>query len=463
MKRGFILILVIFLLSISIVNALEVQPKAVQRHVLPGEKPVFDLILTNNEGKDLPITVNSADLNWILEGDAQTLVLRKDEVQTIRVSFSPIGKSVRPGDYGIQIKVSTPVSTLEKILQIKLLSYEKVLTAGFDGSAVFDPKRGNLAKLSIKNNYEITLNDLSISVSSDHFEHSQTFSIEREESKVLEFDANIPQDAIEGEYNSRVLIKSGENILVDQDVRYQIAKHSNVKELVVDKGGIFSSSSEVTISNEGNSPSANTYLTQLSSIEYRLASFNPEPHSINQNDEGYEIVWQYSLMPGESYVIDYKVSYVSPIIVLLVLIALGFLWYFFRKKNPLVIEKRILSMHGEIGSNVHIIKVVLNIRNRGAVSVNNVRIMDRVPRTIKAPASFGSLKPTTVNSSTEGAIIIWDIPTIKAGSESVISYRLEGKMQVLDSIILPQAKGKYKLFGRQVLAISNSASLRSKK
>ena len=462
MKRGFVLILVVLLLSINMVSALQVGYESVQRHVLPGQKAVFNLLLTNNEGKSLDITISSADLNWILDGDTKSYVLPADETKSIPVSFSPIGQSVKPGLYGIQVKVSTPLTTLEKILQMRFLSYNQLLDASFDNNIV-DPKKSNILSLKVTNNYEVELNDLSLTLSSDHFVNGQIFSLGREESKVLDFVTNIPEDTIEGTYNARVLIEQGDNVLVDKDVQYVVTKHDNVKELSIETGGFLVSGSEITINNEGNSPVVRTYSKQFSSIEYRLASFNPAPYDAQKNDDGYEVIWQYSLMPGEDYTINYEVSYRLVLLFLIILVVLVVLWYVFRKKNPVVLEKKILAMHEAGSGNVHIVKVLLNIRNRGAISVSNVRVMDNVPRTIKTPASFGSLKPSSVKSSPEGTIILWDIPFIKGGSEILISYRLEGKIQVIGSVGLPAAKCKYKLFGRQVVAVSNFASLKNKK
>src|SRR3989344_454922 len=251
MKRGFVLILVVLLLSINMVSALQVGYESVQRHVLPGQKAVFNLLLTNNEGKSLDITISSADLNWILDGDTKSYVLPADETKSIPVSFSPIGQSVKPGLYGIQVKVSTPLTTLEKILQMRFLSYNQLLDASFDNNIV-DPKKSNILSLKVTNNYEVELNDLSLTLSSDHFVNGQIFSLGREESKVLDFVTNIPEDTIEGTYNARVLIEQGDNVLVDKDVQYVVAKHDNVKELSIETGGFLVSGSEITINNEGN-------------------------------------------------------------------------------------------------------------------------------------------------------------------------------------------------------------------
>ena len=119
-------------------------------------------------------------------------------------------------------------------------------------------------------------------------------------------------------------------------------------------------------------------------------------------------------------------------------------------------------MHTDTG-NVGIMKVLINIRNRGNVSLNNVRIVDKVPNSIKAPTQYGTLKPNHVKASPEGSIMVWDLPNVRAGEEKVISYRLEGKIQVLGKIVLPSAVAKYTLLGRGVAARSSTASLREKK
>ncbi len=119
-------------------------------------------------------------------------------------------------------------------------------------------------------------------------------------------------------------------------------------------------------------------------------------------------------------------------------------------------------MHTETGS-VKVMKVLLNVRNRGSVRVNNVRIVDKVPNVIKAPTQHGNLRPTHVKAAPEGTVMVWDLPALRPGEEKIISYRIEGNINVFGRLVLPHAVAKYILFGRGVSARSTSVSLREKK
>ena len=119
-------------------------------------------------------------------------------------------------------------------------------------------------------------------------------------------------------------------------------------------------------------------------------------------------------------------------------------------------------MHGNEGS-MHVLKVVINIRNRGNFIVNNVRVMDKVPETINAPTQYGSLRPNFVKSQGGFTTMIWDIHAIPRGQERIISYRLVGKLNILNRVILPQAKASCTSMGRKLFTSSSSVSLKGKK
>ena len=465
MQRGsrIILTVIIFLLAINIVSALDVTYNVLDGEVLRSGQPRYEMVLYNNEQIPLSITFNTADLNWLLNEQGQSLVLSQGETKKQIVSFRQIGTSIKPGFYGIQLKIQTAVTTIDKILPARLLEYTEPLTAEFDTETIIDPRKNNIIFFKITNKNQVAIEGLYLSLKSQHLEYTQTCNIEKGEIKT--FEITIPKDdnAIEGIYNAKVEVKKDDTLFIDSDATYKISRYDNIKEVVEKTGFLLVNGEKVTIKNEGNSNVERTHTKKFGSISYKLASFKPKPTRVIETEEGKTAEWIFNVGPKQDYVLEYSVDYRTPTIVVIILIALGYGISLFREKNAITIEKRVMSMHGEsIHTNVHIVKVIINIRNRGTTNVNNLKVMDRVPNSIKLPTQHGLFKPSSVKSTPEGALIIWDIMNIRPGEEKVIAYRLEGKMQVIGSIRLPPAKVKYTLFGRMVLAISNSASLREK-
>ena len=235
-----------------------------------------------------------------------------------------------------------------------------------------------------------------------------------------------------------------------------------MKEIVTPKYGFLTSSESILENNEGNSPISTIVARQFGWLSYKFTSFDPQPTRITENDEGFLAEWDVNLQPKEQQELGYITNYrLLASILLLIILALA-AWYVFRKRNVVVLDKRLFAMHTETGS-VRVVKIVLNVRNRGNTNINNLRIVDRVPHVIKAPTQYGSLRPIHVKASPEGTIMVWDFATIRPREEKIISYRLEGKMQVLGKIVLPSAIAKYVSLGRGITARSSSVSLREKR
>ena len=74
----------------------------------------------------------------------------------------------------------------------------------------------------------------------------------------------------------------------------------------------------------------------------------------------------------------------------------------------------------------------------------------------KLPDSFGSLKPTNVKKTMDGAMLIWDIDDIVGGEERVISYKVKAGVNVIGKLKIPRALCRYRKGKRAIIVKSNS-------
>ena len=114
MKRGLILLLV-FLLSMSLVSAFQAEYEPVQSEALPGGGVSYTLHLQNNEQESHTALIKSVDLNWLLEQDEIRVEVPSGEKKDVTLTFKPLGK-ISPGRYGIKIIVELvgPKTRLER-------------------------------------------------------------------------------------------------------------------------------------------------------------------------------------------------------------------------------------------------------------------------------------------------------------------------------------------------------------
>lgn len=462
MKRG-LLFLSVFFILMSSVYALEIDHEIVQGEALPGNEVSHKLFLRNNEQIRLDIELSSPDLNWILDKEDYKISLDPDESRTIELSFKPLAEEKAiPGHYGIRIFIDTQSTRIERILPAKVLKYSEVLSAEFSPAAQIDPRRGAILRLFVQNNKNVVLEDLNLEITSQHFQFTRTFSLGKKESINLEFPVKLDPDTVMGDYQAEIKVILGSNTLVTQQLPYKVQEYEDLKEIVTPSYGFLTSSESVLENNEGNIQVSTTVARQFGWLSYKFTSFSAQPSRVTENEEGFLVEWDINLQPKEQLQLEYTTNYRLLAAIILIIILALVAWYVFRKRNAIVLDKRVLAMHTETGS-VRVVKIILNARNRGNMPVSNLRVVDRVPSVIKAPTQYGSLKPMHVKAAPEGTTMVWDFAHIRPREEKIISYRLEGKIQVLGRIVLPSAIAKYIMLGRGITARSQTLSLREKK
>ena len=462
MKRG-LLFLLIFSLTIASVSAVEVSYSLVQDEALPGNEVTYNIHVNNNEGSTLLVNFRAADLNWLLTSGEGRITVEPGQTKDRMVTFTPLSRErIPPGNYGIRLVVSTQLTTLEKILPAKVWNYNQVLDSNFESTPIIDPRRGAILRLNVNNIHKVNLEDLNLELSSSHFQFTKQLGLGKEESTLLEFPVRLDPDTLRGDYSANVKVMMGDNLLLDKQISYTIQEYENINEVKVPQAGFLLGGETITETNEGNTIVTQTISRTFGWFSYKFASFDPQPSRIEKTDEGTIVSWDVPLSPRESATVSYVINYRVPVIILILIIAALAVWYAVRQRNAIVVVKRVFAMHGETGS-VRIMKVLINVRNRGSVSVHNVRIVDKVPSAVKAPTQHGVLRPSHVKAVPEGTVMVWDLPAVRPGEEKIISYRIEGNITVMGRLMLPPAVAKYVLFGRGVAARSMSVSLREKK
>ncbi len=462
MKRGLIF-LAFFLIVVSAVSALEFRHEVIQGQALPGEGVSYSLIFNNNEDIALTITLRSVDLNWVINEDGERFTIMPGESRTADVSFEPLAENrIKPGNYGITLFADTQTTRLERILPATVVDYDEVLDVEFSPAARIDPRRGAILRLSVENTKNIQVNNLNLAVKSEHFEFTRILSLQNHESTILEFPVSINPETVTGEYFAHVSIMLGDKAMVDTQIPYTVEEYEELKEVATPQRGFFKGGEKIVQINEGNSYTLSAVSRQFGAFAIKFTDFSPEPARITKNAEGYLAEWELNIGPKEQKAVEYTTNYRMLVLVIILVIAALAAFYIFRKRNAIAVTKRVLAMHGA-GGGARIIKIVLNVRNRGNITVNNLRLVDTVPAVIKAPTKYGALRPGHVKASANGTTMVWDFASVKPKEEKIISYVLEGKINIIGRLRLPPAFARYVLFGRSVSASSSSVSLKEKK
>lgn len=459
MKRGLILLPIILAILAFSALALDVTYTPVQDKVLPGQQAKYLLKITNNEAAETQVVVKSIDLNWQLDNDGAKFNLKPKEYVEFNAVYTPVSNNMKPGKYGVNYRIESQSKTLfNDFLPVTVVRYDEVVDAAFNGKALIDPLRNSLVKLDVTNLQPIDLLNLDVKVESDAFKDSKTLNLIKNEKDTLEFQISPNPNIKEGDYVANIIVMLGDKQLLNKPLNVVVGRYNDLQEVSEPAEGFLILGEKTTLNNNGNSLIENILVKKLSWIQSKFTKFEPAPSTIEQKADGYIYVqWNYALQPGESETYSYSTNYRNPIIyaILFVIIVGGI--YLLRKKD-LAVTKRALSLHTTEG-NLAIMKVLVTVKNNGNSGIDDIKVMDKVPGLIKAPVEFGMIKPSSVKNVGEHTVLVWDIPHLKKGEERVISYKIEGRVNILDTIVLPAALAKFGIGTKKKMFSSRSVSL----
>ncbi|HIH14365.1 MAG TPA: hypothetical protein HA224_03870 [Nanoarchaeota archaeon] len=294
-------------------------------------------------------------------------------------------------------------------------------------------------------------------VSSDLFD-TQSFDIGEipaQEAKVaLQSKVNIWPTSEVGIHNIIINIYQGEKLIKSSIKRVQILGSEQVTADTIVKQGIFGKSYVIKLTNTGNLAVDDSYFVKLPTWTRLFISTSPKAIS-SKAYGGYEISWHYSLKPAESLIVKYTFSYVPLFIILIILCALGYVFYTQGAKE-ITARKSVIKDGKDL-------KVKIAIKNTGQRQITNVTLADLIPAPLKLVKSFGTANPTIIKREHGGAKVIWKFDVIYPNEERVLVYSLKSTLGFVGEAVLPSAEVKYKAkAGQQVINYSNTASVKGK-
>ena len=180
---------------------------------------------------------------------------------------------------------------------------------------------------------------------------------------------------------------------------------------------------------------------------------------MKEGEKGY-LVWELVLDSNQkievSYTENYRALFALGITILIILIL------YFIMRSPVIINKRAEVMEIEEGG-ISKIKITLNIQNRTKKSVENVRVIEKVPNiaNLVKEEYLGTLKPTKVlTHDVKGSLLKWNIDILDGFEERMITYKIKSKLSILGSLKISPAVIKFKNSrGNIVISHSNTNTL----
>ena len=275
-----------------------------------------------------------------------------------------------------------------------------------------DPRKPVSLNVNLKNLYSFDFGKLTFTAESDVFNLSRVVYAPADFDQNLNFDLVLDPKTLEGSHDIYFKAVDGKGVVyMTQTKTFNVMKYSDIQEVVEPRNGFLIYGDRITETNAGNEIATKTITREVSVFVKFFTSFVPELSSTERNaNDKYSVSWVLALNPGEVKTVEYKTDYLTPLLILILVIAIIVILYVW-VISPVSITKRVVTLHSRKG-NIAIMKVLINIRNNRRLPLHNLSVMDKVPKTIRAPTEFGLERPSTTDVQEEGTRFVWHVPTL---------------------------------------------------
>jgi len=395
------------------------------------EKPsVFDLIIKNNEENDSFEIYSFVGVSF----DPKKTFEVPHGTKTIEIKAYP-SEEVREkydGFYTFEyFLIGRDTGSYKDSLTIKIVPLAEVTEI-----TLYDINVGDdTAKIRVRNIENISLTNLTLMFDSAFFNESKDVSLKPygDINISVKIDKNKTSGLRAGRYDvsGRVSLEGASEVFRGA-VNY-IAKQKVDQN--VDSEGLIVRRSVIEKVNSGNVDSKVQIDVTRNILTRLFTDYSPDADKTDRRGLFVDYIWDRELQPGESFAVRVRTNYTFPFILLLVIILAGVFAKIYTK-TALVIDKRVSYVNAK-GADFAL-KIVLKVRAKN--NVDNVSVMDKLPFNVKLYEKFGR-KPDKIDHNLRA--LHWNLGSLRAGEEKVISYIIYSKLKVVGRFELPIASATF--------------------
>jgi len=416
-----------------------------------GETAHFNLTITHNDSVPHTFSVYSPEVYWDVPSKSITVAPGEAGVVDIEVRQYP--RALNPGYHLINIHIR-PAGEDQLERQSVLVQLRSDTVTGYVPSlrvvptipARLVPDVTSLIRIDLTSLNRLDLSDLVLKVRSGLINIDRTASVKGLDSTTVEIPFTLPVRTAPQQDLLRVTaVAQVGNQTYNFDVAPIAYDVVETGEIAAEEGavaGVLRRSRVITFTNTGNSRKTTTYLSRK---PFLLSLFmESEPGSrIIHDEHGSWFAWDVTLDAGASTTITLTADYM-PLVWLLVAAAVAFLLYYWLR-SPIVVEKKAIVIGTREGG-VTDLKILIEIRNRSAGVLKEVKLLDRVPRIAEfvQDPSVSALRPAQVlREDKHGTLLRWNIHGLDRFEQRAVSYRIRTKLSILGRLHLPVAVVKF--------------------
>jgi len=367
--------------------------------------------------------------------------LQPGENRDIKVIISP---SIPPGIYEIELVAESRLDRISKNLNINILS-EKIEKVVKPTEFIFNNKLINL-DFNISENHRLMLEIYKDNKLLHKFEKEITPSNS-------EFIQTLNLGV--GEYKAKLRLYKGTNLIYSQEKNYSRASYLTQKEEKWNYLMIYGT--RIFFHNGGNTTERKTFTLYISKSQDPFFSTYDYKEKVDLGNN-YKYIWEFVLLPGQSYYIHYSYNYSVILILILAAIFLVVMLYLLMKKD-LKLNKYFMKKVFEIKEGKEI-KICLEVVNKTKNVIYHIILEEIIPPIFELKKDFQVINPKKIMESKDEKKIIWEIPRIEPKETRIFTYKIVPKIGVKGKYSFPLAKIKYKKDNLTKIIFSNSLNIK---
>lgn len=449
--------------SSAFASSFTVNAVAIQNRIYSDEAAEYTLTIRNSDTITNRFILSASDPSWRLVYEENVIEIDPSQKKDVFVQLRPTS-GVQDGKvYAVPISIRSLTSDSQEDIKLDVIldsdsvrvykpSVAVSLIAGDDNK--IDPSKPVDIKLRFTNKNSLDIKNLQVKVSSPLFVNQFVTKLGPKDDVTKIISADIDSRVVPQDLYVDVEIVAN-NISLGRVTR-QLAQiipsePGFTRDVITDVNSLLYREYAVALKNIGNVESTET-VQMDSSLWQRLFTQSDFPVKYEKQDKNYVANFAVTIGPGSGVefrvVQNYKpFAYTTGALVLIILIA-TVLYYTFR--SAIVVSRKIYVTAGD-QDGVSKMKVVMNVKNRTGLSLENVKVIERTPNITEVDKEFvvGTLKPTKiVQNAHKGTLIRWDFSMLEPFEERIITYNVNSKLSIVGNVDLPATLVKYDRSGK---------------
>jgi hypothetical protein len=437
----------------------DVTVSPITNKILANETALFKLSVQNNEPTINRYSIYSPDVEWTFVTEpSKDYVLRVypySYTETL-LSISPY-IFTKPGLYGVTVNVkdlSSEELTSKKVL-VEIQSATPAMGNYLPSVRLdvaipkqVDPRQPLKVRVDLINQNLVNISQLELQLSSKLIRKTYKTSLGPLESKSVDFTINLNQYQSPTQDTLKVAatsVMNGETYTSEAAPQnFEVIAYGSLVQTEKSSTRWLRTTRVITLYNEGNTEKEYTVRIKRNIFAGLITSFSPEPRIIEFDDRTY-YSWPVILDSRGTAIINIRINYLIPTILLLIVIAAVILYYMLRSPLLLIKSAQVLATrNGGIAE----LAVQLDIKNRGKKTLRNVHIIDKLPNLIDhhKETRAGVVSPDNVLShEKKGTILKWGLGSLEPFEERVITYKAISRLSIIGGLSLPACYGNYEV------------------